>query len=95
MKLKNAIVQLEKHIGPVNATPHGELTKYRAVPPGGRTGIEFLVTKSSDEIVNLRVAERGEDNHRTECRSGWWCKNMKQMIEYVRGRHWPSDAREA
>lgn len=95
MKLKNAIAQLEKHIGPVNATPHGKLTRYRAVPPSGRTGIEFLATKGSDEVRNLRVRTEGVGNEGIADYSlSYRCQNMKQLIECFKKHYWPSDTRE-
>ena len=95
MKLKNAILQLEKHIGPVRATPHGTWTRYRAAPPHGRTGVEFVASPNTDEIFCVRVRTEGdEDDPSTDYIAGSWSKNIKQAIGFVREYCWPSKTRE-
>ncbi len=95
MKVKNAIAQLEKHIGPVEVTSCEDRAKYRAVPPGGQTGIEFSTTPWTDEIQSLRVRTEGdEDDPSTDYRAGSWFRNIKQAIEFVQAYRWPSESHE-
>jgi len=93
MTIKHAIAKIEKHIGPLKLTRYEDYLQYRAMLPNGLAGIEFVVIGRMKEIRCLRVCTPGDEGKDWSGRPGRWCKNLKQMIEYVKENDWPSDAR--
>lgn len=94
MTIKYAIAKIEKHIGPIKMTRYEDYLQYRAMLPNGLAGIEFVATGRMEEARHLQVCTPGDECKDFSDFPGRWCRNLKQMIEYVKENYLPSDACE-
>ncbi|MFQ5464020.1 MAG: hypothetical protein ACE5E5_15520 [Phycisphaerae bacterium] len=92
MNIKYAIGKIEKHIGPIKVTRHENYLQYRAMLPNGQAGIEFVALGRMEQARHLRVCTPGDECKDWSDCPGHWCRNLKQMIEFVKENYWPSDA---